>query len=163
MIIRPITGSPASADVAADLRDLADLVENDGDGFIAAMLRKVLSEGMWPSHAASWDSDADNAACMAEAIRRFKTVASGPIAKTYGEMGEGYFNARVPMRALTIELTDLRAKVCERVVTGVEVVTEDVPDPEYIAAAPTVTVTRNVEQVEWRCGSILAPSEAVSA
>ncbi len=48
-----------------------------------------------------------------------------------------------------------RAKVCERVVTGTREVTEEVPDPD----APKVTVTRVVEDVEWRCSSILAAGE----
>lgn len=45
-----------------------------------------------------------------------------------------------------------RDEVCERIVTGTRQVTEEVPDP----AAPKITVTRTVEDVEWRCMPLLA-------
>lgn len=45
-----------------------------------------------------------------------------------------------------------RDQVCERVVTGTETVTKQVPDP----AAPLVEVTEEVEQVEWVCRPLLA-------
>lgn len=51
-----------------------------------------------------------------------------------------------------------RDEVCERVVTGTREVTTEVPDPEALAAVPMVTVTEVVEDVEWRCGSILKPT-----
>lgn len=49
-----------------------------------------------------------------------------------------------------------RDQICERVVTGTREVTEQVPDPDALAAVPLVEVTRTVEDVEWRCGSLLA-------
>lgn len=49
-----------------------------------------------------------------------------------------------------------RDEVCERIVTGTREVTEEVPDPEALAAVPKVTVTKTVEDVEWRCHPILA-------
>ncbi|MGY4103463.1 hypothetical protein ACW2Q0_28450 [Nocardia sp. R16R-3T] len=158
MNITPITGSPAAADVAADLRALADLVENDGDGFVAAMIPGAIASTVWPAHCVSYDRTSDRRDYMAEAIRRFKSVAVGSISKNYRDGGEGYFDALVPMRALTIRLTELRAEVCERVVTGVETITEEVPDPEYIAAAPKILQTREVETYEWKCAPILAAS-----
>lgn len=54
-----------------------------------------------------------------------------------------------------------RGEVCERIVTGVETVTEQVPDPDALALVPTVEVTREVETVEWVCSPLLA--EAVQA
>lgn len=51
-----------------------------------------------------------------------------------------------------------RDAVCERVVTGTREVTEEVPDPEALAAVPKVAVTKVVEDVEWRCGSLLKPA-----
>lgn len=160
MEIAPIPGSPAPAAVAADLRALADLVENDE--FVAAMLAQAISRAsIWPNHATHHEHEDQGAQVMAEAIRRFKPVASTPIRKGYRDGGDGYFDAFVPLTALTIRLTDLREVVCERVVTGVETVTEVVPDPEYIAAAPRVTVTREVESVEWQCGSLMASTGPV--
>ncbi len=49
-----------------------------------------------------------------------------------------------------------REEICERIVTGTREVTEEVPDPEYVANAPIVQVTKTVEDVEWRCHPILA-------
>lgn len=57
---------------------------------------------------------------------------------------------------LRITIGTLRDTVCERVVTGTETVVEQVPDPNYVAAAPTVEVTRVVEQVRWDCHPLLA-------
>lgn len=52
------------------------------------------------------------------------------------------------------------ANVCTKVVKGVRTVTEEVPDPEALAALPKVTVTREVEDVEWVCpDSLLAIAE----
>ena len=59
-----------------------------------------------------------------------------------------------------------RDQVCERVVTGTQVVTKTVKDPEILATVPEVELTETVETFEWRCGSLLAedtPAEAVSA
>ncbi len=157
--ITPISDAPSAADVAADLHALADLIANDGDGFLAAVVAKLFTESMWPAHAVSYSERGQEREVMAEAVRRFKSIATGPISKVYEGGGEGYFNAIIPLNALQLKLVDLRARVCERIVTGVETVTEQVPDP----AAPKITVERVVEQVEWRCSSILADAEAVQA
>uniref|UniRef100_UPI002453D605 hypothetical protein n=1 Tax=Nocardia abscessus TaxID=120957 RepID=UPI002453D605 len=161
MEIRPITGSPAAADVAADLRALADLVENDGDGFAAALVARLInSSDAWPAHTASHKDEYQRAEIMAETIRRFKPIATSPIRKQYRDGGDGYLDVTVPLRALSLEFTDLRASVCERVVTKVETITEEIPDPDYIAAAPTRTVTREVETVEWKCAPVLAAGQS---
>ncbi|MCM6776234.1 hypothetical protein NDR87_18930 [Nocardia sp. CDC159] len=161
MNIIALPGSPAAADVAADLRALADIAETDE--FVAAMLARLISGGtLWPNHATDYQHRDHGAQVMGEAIRRFKPIAAEPIRKEFRDGGDGYFDAVVPLKALTLRLTDLREVVCERVVTGVETVTEEVPDPEYVAAAPKVTVTREVESFEWKCAPILAASEAVT-
>lgn len=51
-----------------------------------------------------------------------------------------------------------RGEVCERVVTGTREVTEEVPDPEALAAVPKVTVTKVVEDVDWVCQPLLKPA-----
>jgi hypothetical protein len=51
-----------------------------------------------------------------------------------------------------------RGEVCERVVTGTREVAEEIPDPVALAAVPTTTVTRVVEDVEWICKPLLAVS-----
>lgn len=53
-----------------------------------------------------------------------------------------------------------REEICEKVVTGTHEVTEEVPDPEALAAVPTVMVIKTVEDVEWRCLPILADEPA---
>lgn len=49
-----------------------------------------------------------------------------------------------------------RANLCERVVVGQRMVVEAVPDPELVAALPKVEASRVVEDVQWRCGPVLA-------
>lgn len=163
--VTPLAGSPDAALVAEDLRALADLVENDGDGFLAALIRQLFAKSaVWPLHSVAYDDRDDSGReVMAETIRRFKAIATAPVRKEYEDGGDGYFNATIPLRALRIKLTDLRARVCERVVTGTTTVTEEIPDPEYVAAAPKVAVTRTVESVEWKCVPILADAEAVQS
>lgn len=64
--------------------------------------------------------------------------------------------------AVTVALTDEvkvyvyadREQVCERVVTGTETVTVQVPDPTVVV--PLVDVTEVREIVEWRCTPLLA-------
>jgi hypothetical protein len=48
-----------------------------------------------------------------------------------------------------------RGEVCERVVTGTREVTREVPDAEALKAVPKVVVTEVIEDVEWRCTSLL--------
>lgn len=47
-----------------------------------------------------------------------------------------------------------RSEVCERVVTGTREVKKTIPDP--MVTVPTIEVTETVEDVEWRCGPVLA-------
>lgn len=157
MDIRPITGAKSHTDLAADLRALADLVERDP--FISATVERALDNNLWPAHAAGYEHADQRRELMAEAIRRFQSIATGPIAKRYD--GD-YFRATVPMRAISLTLVDIRESVCTRVVTGTEVVTEEIPDPAYIAAAPTITQAREIETVEWQCHPLLAATSRES-
>lgn len=54
----------------------------------------------------------------------------------------------------------LREQVCERVVTGTETRKIVEPDPDLVAALPTVERVETVETVEWRCEPILAEKQA---
>jgi hypothetical protein len=72
--------------------------------------------------------------------------------------GDGtYFDLHGELDGLRLELTTYRDVVCKRVVTGTHEVTEMVKDPEKLAEVPEIEVTRTVEDVEWDCGSLLAP------
>nr|WTA71297.1 hypothetical protein OHB51_35475 [Micromonospora sp. NBC_00855] len=158
MEIRPITGSKPAADVAADLRDLADLAEHDP--FIATVIADIICDGStFPAHAVGHEHEHQRREVMAEAVRRLKPVATGPVAKEYSQ--HGLFYAKVPLRAIILKLVDLRESVCERVVTSVETVTEEVVDPDYVAPTPPmVTRTREAETVEWKCVPLLAAESA---
>lgn len=80
--------------------------------------------------------------------------------RVYGDDADGYFTLVKDFGAdVSLHVNAPRAQVCERVVTT-ETVTEQVPDPEALAAVPQVEVTREVEKVEWVCPpSILAAGE----
>ena len=67
-----------------------------------------------------------------------------------------YLDLQGQLAGLKLKLVAYRTAVCERVVTGTREVTVTVPDPEALAAVPEVTVTKFVDDVEWRCGSVLA-------
>ncbi len=150
--INPIPGKDPAA-VAADLRAIADVVE--GNPHLATVIANLFHSALWPLHAVAYGDPMreDPRAVMAATIRALKPIASGPIEKQYRD---DFFDAIVPLQAVKLRLTDERSKVCTRVVTGVETVTEEVPDPEALAAVPTITRTREVETVEWQCEPLMA-------
>jgi hypothetical protein len=47
-------------------------------------------------------------------------------------------------------------------VTGTREVTEQVPDPEALAAVPTTTVTRTEDVTEWVCRPLLADARELA-
>lgn len=73
-----------------------------------------------------------------------------------------YFDMYGSLHGLKLHLTAYRDAVCERIVTGTREVTEMVKDPAALAAVPEVEVTRTVEDIEWVCGSVLAPTAQVA-
>lgn len=148
--IKPARYAPDPANVAADLRSLADAVEDNP--FLAALIAHTFGSSMFPLYAAAEEERNNLRELMAETIRQLQPLASGPVKKRYGDK---WFYATVPMRAIELQLAEEREQVCTRVVTGVETVTEEIPDPEYIAAAPKITQTREVEVVEWKCEPLM--------
>lgn len=74
------------------------------------------------------------------------------------------FDLTGTVRGVHIKVICNRDNVCEKVVLGTETVTETVPDPEYMAAAPLVERETEREIVKWVCApSILAEDEPVGA
>ena len=69
--------------------------------------------------------------------------------------GASYFELRASLAGLRIKLTAYRDAVCTRVVTGTREVTEEVPDPDMLAAVPRVEITRTVEDVSWDCEPLM--------
>lgn len=152
--IKPNAYAPDPAAIAADLRAIADVVENNP--YLAALIAQAFGSSVFPLYAAAEEQRSNLRELMAETVRQLQPLATKPIEKRYGDK---WFYAAVPMRAIKLELAEERDQVCTRVVTGVETVTEEIPDPEYIAAAPKITQTREVETVEWRCEPLMARAE----
>ena len=70
-----------------------------------------------------------------------------------------YFDLNGQLGGLHLKLTAYRDAVCTRVVTGLE----DREVQEIVTPAVTRTIVKPVEVVEWDCGSLLAPAEALEA
>jgi hypothetical protein len=134
------------AEYTAGLRALADLLDarpdlklpSDGGNQYTPITVVVTNSLSQRADLAAW----------ARAIPGEKT-------KTADESGE-YLSLRGRLRGLHVKVLALRDEVCERVVLATREVTEEVPDPEALAAIPKVAITRTVEDVEWRCTSLLA-------
>lgn len=82
--------------------------------------------------------------------------AMGSAAKSPG-LVDGTFIVWRSFAGLAVFAQAERDEVCERIVVGTKEVTEEIPDPEVLKSVPKVTVTKTVEEVEWRCGSLLSP------
>ncbi|MET8866471.1 hypothetical protein ABZW11_26335 [Nonomuraea sp. NPDC004580] len=72
---------------------------------------------------------------------------------------DGYFDMRGTLHGVHIAFTAYRKDVCERVVVGTREVEIEEPDPDAVAALPTVKRTEVIEDVEWVCHPILATDE----
>jgi hypothetical protein len=70
-----------------------------------------------------------------------------------------YFDLHGNLAGLHFKLTAFREDVCERVVVATREVEVAEPDPEAVAALPTVTRTVVVEDVAWRCTPLLSVAE----
>ncbi len=149
--IKPNAYAPDPAAVAADLRAIADMVEDNP--YLAALIAQAFGSSVFPVYAAAAEQRDNLRELLAETVRQLQPLATKPIEKRYGDK---WFYAAVPMRAIKLELAEERDKVCTRVVTGVETVTEEVPDPDALAAVPTIIQTREVETVEWKCEPLMA-------
>jgi hypothetical protein len=145
---QPADAAQELADRIADnLTDLAGFIRDNPQ--LAEHLRYSTLDGeISISICGDGDERAILAAFATAASRAGRTVTKDP--------GKQYFGIKIPFGRLNLSVFGYRDQVCERVVTGVETVTREVPDPEALAAVPTVEVTETVEQVEWRCGPLLA-------
>lgn len=93
----------------------------------------------------TWHVSGDQKEMLATIAR----ALPGPVEKDASSNGQFYLAGRVAgIRMLAIADRD---QVCERIVVNTRYVTEQVPDP----SAPLVTVTKAVDDVEWRCTPIL--------
>lgn len=143
-----MTNSNLAAEQAAGLRALADMIEANPE--IAPYFDYTLTSAGINAHL---PSESDKAAIMAQ-LSRIARRHKGTVTKN---IDEKWHNLVIDFGGVTAKVLAYREEVCERVVTGVETVTKQVPDPN----APLVEVTEQVEQVEWVCRPLLA-AEATS-
>lgn len=138
------------AGYTAGLRALADILDQHPE--IPLPYEGRLGTISWPVY----DGGAERLAAIARVVipgRREKDTSL-----------DGYFKVIGKLHGLSLEVWSTRQLVCERIVTGTREVTREVPDPEALAAVPTVTVTETVEDVTWECAPLLAgEAEAVPA
>ncbi len=131
-----------AADKAQGLRALADMIEANPD---------VVEHINWTFDGINvpvWTKEAVQVLARAGAASRIK------VTKHQGDKYAGvdlYFADQVSLHVYV-----KREEVCERIVTGTREVTEEVPDPDVLAAVPKVAVTKVVEEVTWRCMPLLA-------
>lgn len=134
-----------AGDLVAGLRAFADMIEQHPH--IAEYLRYGTLDGL----NIPVGHHADPRQAMADMIRAGRSVG-GTVAKSYDTR---WGNADILLSdGVKLHVYAQREKVCTRVVTGVETVTREVPDPSV--EVPMVTVTEQVETVEWVCEPLLA-------
>lgn len=93
------------------------------------------------------------------AVARFARAAMAAGIRVGKHQGDKWAGIDIPFgERVALHVFVEREEICERVVTGTEEVTKEVPDPVALAAVPKVTVTETVEQVEWICRPLLAES-----
>ncbi len=140
----------ARAAYTAGLRELADLL--DANPHLALPLDGSI-EGLAISvHVTGAEDQRSEMAAWSRALPGTKTK----------QVNSNYFYLRKTFGGgLYFKVVASRDEVCERVVVGTHEVTEEVVDPAYLAEAPTIVVTKTVEDVEWRCNSILDDAAAV--
>jgi hypothetical protein len=128
------------ADYIAGLRQLADLLEQRDD--LPLPYTGTGSELLFILH-----RNDDQRALLAAFARAFP----GRIEKRV--RGED-FDLKASLRGLRVQVIADRNEVCERIVTGTDTVTKEVPDPTV--QVPLVEVTETVEHVEWVCRPLLS-------
>jgi hypothetical protein len=128
-----------AAQQAAGLRKLADFIEHN-PGLATHCTFDMINVFV------------DGPAEIRDAIR----AGLGRGAKVNKTAKGDFFAATLEWGPVVLHVNARREAVCEKVVVGTREVTEEVPDPEALAAVPTVTVTRTEPVTEWRCNPILA-------
>ncbi len=131
--------------LADGLRRLADLVEKLDDGTLISDYEFTLGNANMPV-----DGKDELAAHV-----RAGLAAGAQIEKYYNSDWAGAYLKFGPVSIRPYAGRDL---VCERHVVGTQEVTEEVADPEALAAVPKVTVTKTVDVVEWKCDGFLKPA-----
>jgi hypothetical protein len=139
-------------ELAAGLCQLAAMVKASPE--FAPLFSRMVTR-LEDNHLQAVQGLGDNAAVLA-AFARAALKHGAKITKSAGGDDGKYFDVTASWGPVTAKAWTMREQVCERVVTGVKTVTETVPDPEALAAVPTVEVTHEVETVDWVCKPLLA-------
>lgn len=137
-----------AAEMAAGLRALADMIQAHPE---------VVDDLRYPLN---WMMTSVDGRTEVSRLAR-AGAKSGAAVKKHGT--DRFAGVDIAFGPVNLRVYADREEVCERVVTGTREVTKEVPDPEALAAVPTVTVTEVVEDVEWRCASFLAPAPKLAA
>ena len=132
--------------MAAGLHMLADAIENNPE------LADALQYGLTYSGIYAHPSQEDTAAALGR-LARIGKAAGATVSKAIDDKRHDLV---LMFGAVRVEVLASRDQVCDRVVVGTKTVTEEVPDPEALAAVPTVTQTREVEEIKWVCRPLLA-------
>ena len=80
----------------------------------------------------------------------------GKAEKSFTDSTAYGFNLTGTIDGLNVLVYAPREEVCTRVVTGTREVVTEVPDPEALAAVPTILRTEVVEDVTWECSPLLS-------
>lgn len=134
---------------AQGLRDLADALEAHPE---IPLPYQFLTARVHPPR------DLDDDRKREYAKRRAAEIARAIPAKVDKQTFGSLFALTASFGPVKLEVFFDREQVCERVVTGTRTVTEEEPDPEEVEKLPKRTVTREVEDVEWRCPDSLLGS-----
>jgi hypothetical protein len=135
------------SEYTAGLRALADIIDGDPDLPLPYVGNSIESSIFAHSR--------EELAAWARAI-------GGRLDKTVDEDSDSFgFELHGSIRGYRVVLYGDRNEVCTRRVVATREVTEEVPDPDALAAVPTITVTKTIEDVAWDCHPMLA--ESVSA
>jgi len=134
---------------AAGLRALADMIE------VHPELAHNFSHTFGYSGINAHPQREDVAAELADIAR----IALRSGAKVTKDISEKFHNLVLDFGAVKVDVLAYREQVCERVVVGTREITEEIPDPDQLAAVPTVTQTRTEDIVKWRCTPLLSRSD----
>jgi hypothetical protein len=144
-----------AAQQVAGLRELADLIEAHAE--LAAGMRSSLKRISY------FPVEFTQPAVRAE-LAAFVRATKARGARITKQADDTLHKVTATINdAVGVQVLAYRSEVCERVVIGTETVTKTVPDPEALAAVPTIEVTETVEHVEWRCTPLLAPATTCAA
>jgi hypothetical protein len=141
------TDQQIASEQAAGLRALADMIEANPE---------LRGNELYMSGLNIWHTK--DAAFMADLVR----AALRHGAKVTKDISETQHNVDLTWHGITASILARRDAVCERVVIDTREFTEEVPDPEALAAVPTVTVTRTEEVVEWQCKPPLTAEQVMA-